>query len=198
MPVIIRSRSNLLNPKPHKPAKSYSENAPRPVIRKITIGPRKSSSAATTEVSTTTIPTISTLKIVDSFTKVDSTVHYTSSKQDISHVMMEDNQRNFSENNSSGTDILKSHENVTSTEKSNEDMAIRTPIVPIINAKEVDGRKVNDSVSDSSYTNYANLRESNAESGKEDTINSTSIKVPQLENNVRVRQRIKLKKQRYL
>ncbi|KAK2581978.1 hypothetical protein KPH14_002417 [Odynerus spinipes] len=44
-PVIIKPRLPLLNPKPAKPPKSYNELVPKPVIRKITLPTRRSSTA---------------------------------------------------------------------------------------------------------------------------------------------------------
>jgi len=52
IPVVIKPRMGLYNPKPAKPPKSYNELAPKPVIRKITLPTRK---PATTTTTTTTI-----------------------------------------------------------------------------------------------------------------------------------------------
>jgi len=55
IPVVIKPRLGLYNPKPAKPPKSYNELAPKPVIRKITLPTRKPASTTTTTTTTTVI-----------------------------------------------------------------------------------------------------------------------------------------------
>ncbi|XP_011149449.1 uncharacterized protein LOC105189193 [Harpegnathos saltator] len=56
VPVVIKPRLGLYNPKPAKPPKSYNELAPKPVIRKLPLLSRKSTTT-TTSTSTSTVAT---------------------------------------------------------------------------------------------------------------------------------------------
>ncbi|EZA51587.1 hypothetical protein X777_09595, partial [Ooceraea biroi] len=60
VPVVIKPRLGLYNPKPAKPPRSYNELAPKPVIRKITLPTRKPATTTTTTATTTAATDVTT------------------------------------------------------------------------------------------------------------------------------------------
>lgn len=146
IPVVIKSRLGLFNPKPAKPPKSYNELAPKPVIRKLALTRKPSTTIAattaiiTTEMLNTKNPTETTTEPVTTMTMtavMTTTTESGRSEENVLESKLEANEP-ISVNSSAKSDRTNKEDQLSSPTEQNSPVNSSKDADPRISTEEIE------------------------------------------------------------